>query len=701
MLAGTGLGIALTLLAVWNGGFGASTSGGDLHGIFVAKFRWITERLRAGDFPLWNPYEYCGLPLYALAHGAVLYLPVTLANLLWPPHAALQAIYGAHLALYATVLARLLASARVGLGAAVPAAALAGSSVFVGRALGGMDHPNYLLEACWVPALLLAADGVRAGRRGAAVALAAIAAVQWLPGYPEIPMVTPLLVVLVTAWLAAPRLVPPVAVGLLFGLGGLLAAVQLLPVMESVGESQRVADAGRFDQLRAIFAVPSPAALVGDNVTRYGAAGVFAVLVGLTVPGRRTAAWAACLTWCVFATNRPFVWLYALWPWSGIRFAFGWDAVTTVFVGLLAGLGLQRLRAAPSWAAAAFGAGLALALVALGRWTDAAVALACGAAALGVAGTRGAVLVPTALLALHVATVMLRIGTAGPFPPPDLAALAPRVDALRALRERFPERPRIAASPELRAGLLLPERLPSVTGHEPAQPPRRIHRLGEHLGLDAMIWGAEAWRDTARRLAAAPGTAAALGLGLVALPPTLVAPLVDAGWREVARLPDGDVVLYRSSPPRFRVVHAVQPARDEEDAFALVTAPGFDPASRVVLEGADAAAAAAVVGPRPPDGVDAVTVRRDEPEHVALTVSATAPGVLVVADTFYPGWEAWVDGRRDVLLRADYALRGLLVPAGTHEVEIVYRPRSLATGAAVSAGALAVLALIGFAPRRR
>ena len=57
---------------------------------------------------------------------------------------------------------------------------------------------------------------------------------------------------------------------------------------------------------------------------------------------------------------------------------------------------------------------------------------------------------------------------------------------------------------------------------------------------------------------------------------------------------------------------------------------------------------------------------------------------MVLADVFYPGWELTIDGVATRVLRANRAMRGALVSAGTHRLVYSYRPRSLLVGAAVS-----------------
>jgi hypothetical protein len=87
------------------------------------------------------------------------------------------------------------------------------------------------------------------------------------------------------------------------------------------------------------------------------------------------------------------------------------------------------------------------------------------------------------------------------------------------------------------------------------------------------------------------------------------------------------------------------------------------------------------------------TITSYAPERVEIAVEAAAPGVLVLTDTYYPGWHARVDGATRQILRANGLFRAVVVPAGRHEVVFEYRPESLRLGAAVSLVSLVILGL--------
>jgi hypothetical protein len=70
----------------------------------------------------------------------------------------------------------------------------------------------------------------------------------------------------------------------------------------------------------------------------------------------------------------------------------------------------------------------------------------------------------------------------------------------------------------------------------------------------------------------------------------------------------------------------------------------------------------------------------------------TAPAVLVVSQTYYPGWRAFVDGRETPVFDADYALTGFAIPEGQHEVRFEFAPRSVRIGLSFTLSSVALLA---------
>jgi hypothetical protein len=70
------------------------------------------------------------------------------------------------------------------------------------------------------------------------------------------------------------------------------------------------------------------------------------------------------------------------------------------------------------------------------------------------------------------------------------------------------------------------------------------------------------------------------------------------------------------------------------------------------------------------------SIESSRPGRIEVVVTSTSGGVLVLHDTYYPGWLAEVDGRPASILRAFVLFRGVEVPAGTHRVTFRFAPFS-------------------------
>jgi hypothetical protein len=94
-------------------------------------------------------------------------------------------------------------------------------------------------------------------------------------------------------------------------------------------------------------------------------------------------------------------------------------------------------------------------------------------------------------------------------------------------------------------------------------------------------------------------------------------------------------------------------------------------------------------GSAPPGGRAAVT--REDAREVVIEAEAPANGFLLLADTFYPGWTAQVDGTPTPIYRANHAVRGIQLPKGRHEVHFTYEAPGFAGGLQITLAALSLL----------
>jgi hypothetical protein len=186
------------------------------------------------------------------------------------------------------------------------------------------------------------------------------------------------------------------------------------------------------------------------------------------------------------------------------------------------------------------------------------------------------------------------------------------------------------------------------------------------------------------------GPAALRALGLLSVAYVLTPPEdVPLALPLAYRGRDARVYANPAALPRAFLVGA---QRVTGDQLGGVTARGFDPRRTAVVPSSVGLPARAA----PPGTARLV---RDEPERVAVRTRAGKASLLVLADSWYPGWEAKVDGRDAPIVRTDQLLRGVVLPPGTHTVEFAYRPLSWRIGWIVSLLAAAGLAVAAW--RRR
>ena len=139
----------------------------------------------------------------------------------------------------------------------------------------------------------------------------------------------------------------------------------------------------------------------------------------------------------------------------------------------------------------------------------------------------------------------------------------------------------------------------------------------------------------------------------------------------------------RASLSRRRILEAPRGSR----SGTLEASPGSRPTDRRRSDRFLSRAA--------PDPSEVVTLTRDDPQEVELTAELRSDGLVIVSDFHYPGWSATVDGQPVEILKANRAMRGVAVPAGTHHLVFRYQPLSFRLGIVLSSIGLAATAGLG------
>ncbi|HEV3379132.1 MAG TPA: YfhO family protein, partial [Thermoleophilaceae bacterium] len=166
------------------------------------------------------------------------------------------------------------------------------------------------------------------------------------------------------------------------------------------------------------------------------------------------------------------------------------------------------------------------------------------------------------------------------------------------------------------------------------------------------------------------------------------APLRHEGLREVYSGPDARLYRLDGALPRIWFVPAQRVVEDGDAALDAIGRPGFEPRRTAVTE-----RRVRRVPERAPSGAaGAARLVEYGRERVVIRSRSERAGLVVLADTYYPGWKAEVDGEEVPVERVDYLLRGVPVPGGAHTVVFRYEPLSWTIGWVVS-----LLALLGLA----
>jgi len=716
-----------------------------------ARTQWVCWRefgfraMGRGCLPLWNPHVLCGVPFLASGQSALFY-PPNLIFLLMPLHWAVRVSLLAHFVAGAVCTYLLARRLELGRSASVTAAAIfALSGPHSLRLYAG--HWGAVCAITWLPLVFLAVETtLRRRTLGAALWGGVAVAMQILAGAPQY--------VLYTAMAAGIFALTRIAFRphaecrgwagdlarcmLIYLFGAALAAIQLFPILEAAPHSARAGGLRR--EWASIFAF-TPESLVtilaphyfGDELAipywgrwnlwemsaHVGSAAAVLALVGLFAGPRcqREALGVGALLMLLLALGRHVPLLHDLYralPGVGmLRGTSKFLSPFVLFIGLLAGMGVdaltQQVAARRAWSKV----GLALVLVVLpvigllaaalrrSLWrnlvenflalgeryqpvpadlveragdivarADASVALlfVVALAAVFLLARHNTKVAPwmSSLVAALVA-VQLGLWFAHPYLSPRLGFDAYEVafaeaPARQLAAQRGLGRAALVGAPYLNDAMRL--ELDVVEGIDP-NPPLRFHQLfrraiGEPLDV-APTWyqmtrSSEVWD--------------LMGLRFV--------------WGG-----DGGV-LDRGFGLRVRLAHDYQVVAEPE---ARLTAVASGVWRRAVILEREPGPAATAAGPWA--GEEYAYIRSCEHNHVVVECGLSAPGFLVLADNWFPGWQVQVNGSRAPLLVADHAFRAVRLDAGRHIVCFQYRPLSFRLGAFVS-GLAVSLGLIYF-----
>ncbi len=692
---------------------------GDFGVYFQPGLHFERAQLARGILPLWNPWIYCGMPFVGNPQMWPLY-PATLLLPWLPASRFLTVSCVLHLALGGAFFWAFLRRGALQLGW-WPSVLGAASFMLGGYLVTKAQYPNMLQALAWTPlALLMTERLILRGTARAALALGFALGLQLLAAHAQVTLYTVYLALILglfrvwgqgkRAWLRS------AGWGIVAGAVGLgLSCGQWLPVVDArrlaVRQTLSLIHVNRLHLpfveltnwvLPFRYGNPLHGSYAGAGAAWETAcyAGTLTVVLALAALGRglrvpearrETLFWLAVFAGSLWLatgiSGGLFRVVYAFVPGMTLfhdpaRFLLG----TAIALPVLGALGLQAVLYSPR-----------LAQPRLAHWVGAACLLAL---VLDMTPyDRG--LYPTQPVRLledpAQGSAVLRAERADP-------VLASRAGRVLTVDDD-------AASDEFQQWTDYGAQLP---GYVPRLAQTMMPNLPALAGLaDAGGYEPLVLARSAMLSGTAIGSLRAAGGGQArsAQSANAIAPLL--GWMSVRA-----VIAYRPQPPLpipglapaltwadgdgvhrgFVNVNTLwQPRARVYPAWRVVprNAP-FAPSPVMLLEptveGNASVSHAAPAAPLP-----AVLVR-DDPDWVAVALPAAATrtgGLLVLADTHFPGWAAQIDSRPAPVLRANGVFRAVVVPAGARRVVFSYQPVSVRLGLYVSLLTTALLAAGG------
>ncbi len=716
------------------GRFGRGFPGFDVFAYAHPNFLYARDALERGYGLLWNDFQNCGQPFFAIVTTALLN-PVNALSYVMDPGMALEAKLFLNLAIAA--MGAYLLCREIGLGTI---AALSGSLAFTfggGCAVLARSGSFVLSAYAWLPvAAFLCERILRRPSAGAGIGLAVVLALQVLAGFPQTSVFTYQWIALRTLWQWGVRREPvsrqvlgALALGL--ALPPLLGAIQLLPSAELASVSVRSQPLSvheidpRFAGRSAFAAFQSH---LGD---RMGGPAFLLPMVGVALAGlgfavarvRRIALFHALIAglFSLLAFVPSLFELYAKLPVLGAfrgQLRFLWMTSFAFSIVIACGVdAISRLETPErSQVLRLGGAGLA-ALVAffllsppgLHGWEWGILTCALVSVAVAIVWPRARAALPAAMTALLFCNLYV-VSTKPVLPlthPGDARPAGTYVedlsiyDAKAWAFERVATR-RTAQDRMYQAGANFDYALsgksasifgiPSITDYE-AETSRRYAAVFVRMMTNAPMRSVNQFYYSRASLPRNQGLFDLLAARYLILD---VAPneALDSILPALRLLEQRGTLRVYENPralPRAFYVPRAEVIADPERLLERLASPDHRPREVALLEEPPADG---FLGSRP-DGRGEVTIASSRGEELVVRVRASEPGFLFVSDQLYPGWQATVDGSSVPIHRANHAFRLVRVPRGESTVSFRYRPASVRVGFAISATSLLGLCIYG------
>jgi hypothetical protein len=175
------------------------------------------------------------------------------------------------------------------------------------------------------------------------------------------------------------------------------------------------------------------------------------------------------------------------------------------------------------------------------------------------------------------------------------------------------------------------------------------------------------------------------GLTLVNSEAETFQPLVLGAYRMIH---SGDVKIYENldALPRAFFVPDWTWQPDVTASVAALQDPDFDPRETAVLIGSQTEKEAG--------GEGSAQITQFDPGQIIIQTESAQPGLLILTEAFYPGWQATIDGQPTEIYQANAYFQAIFVPAGEHEITFSFQPDSFGYGRILTIIGLVIVVLL-------
>jgi hypothetical protein len=717
-----------------------------------------------GSFPLWNPYQFGGMPFVAAMHGDIFY-PTFLLRMIMPTDVAMTWSFIVHVflaGLFTFIFLR-----RIGF--EFTGALLGGLAYMMGGQVASLVSPGHdgkLYVSALFPLLLWALiAGIHEGRRWAWGVIALVVGLDVLSPHPQLLQYSLLAAGAYALFIAirdirtkyAPQQLVIRRLATSLGaviLGGLIGAIQYLPVFEYVAWSPRAAGIGEYERATSfawnpqeLFNVYLPQfsgmldAYWGPNGIHFHSDYIGAVVlmvagaafVGFRKDAKRSELWFWTITLIItllwsLGAHTPFYQLpYHLIPGTKyfrapatiffvgtlgisvlmaagaekilrgkvpLKYALGWAifAAVVAILGFTGGLTNFAQTIAPEGRAEAVDENTkALALGALRSFLF--IALTAGTIFLLLANRLRVRVAAAALVVLCVADLWSILHEYWIFSPPaaQLYATDPAIEFLR----NQPQPVRVYPLGEdetarYNGAGLMVYDIRNVVGYHGNQ-------IGRYNVLTGFADGPQA---AMQRTLGTPNVLQLTNTQYILTDTNQVAnilPGMTLAFGPVQDAKGHSTYVYKLpvAAPFAWTTPVIVKAPDDA-VLATVLNPRFDITRAALFDTSAAVTGQGGLTTLPaPTGVS-VHVDHYAPGHITMTLSAPAPAgsALIASENYYPGWLATVDGKPGRIGRAQYSMIGVELPVGARHVDLTFTSPAFEKGELITVVALALTILL-------